>query len=262
MKTSILRDLVILLGIFGLIWIVVTLFPIFPEKPVLLSVEREQELGRQYYKLVQTDPQFAELEDSLLQSAIDQIGERLVSALPDERFTYHFIVFDNPMINAFTLPGGYILVSRGIIAFSESPDELAAVIAHEMGHVEKRHVVSRLIREMGLEILSSGDVYVAGEITRMLTSAGFDRKQEESADHFACELLEKGGIEPRSLSSLFRRMKEQENNELLEKFEMVSSHPNFNSRIKAVLSYEPGHDFEARAFDLDWEKVREEAGKE
>jgi len=259
MKTSILRDLVILLGIFGLIWIVVTLFPVFPEKPVLLSVEREQELGKQYYKLLKNDPQFRESDDTVLQSAVDQIGTRLTGALMSERYDYHFVVFDNPMVNAFTLPGGYILVSKGIIAFCEAPEELAAVMAHEMGHVEKRHVVSRLIRELGMEILSSGDPYVGGEVMRMITSAGFDRKQEEAADMFACELLDKAAIEPHSLSPLFRRMKDQDTYEMLEKFEMVSSHPNFTHRINAVLSYKTSKDFSAEGFDMDWEKIREEA---
>ncbi len=259
MKNSILRDLVILLGIFGLIWAIVTVFPVFPERPALLSVEKEQELGDQYFRLVMLDPQFTEFTDTVVGNAVKMIGRRLTDALPEQRYDYHFIVFDNPIINAFALPGGYILISRGIVGFCETPEELAAVIAHEIGHIEKRHIVSRLIRELGLQLISSGDPYVTGEITRMLTSAGFDRKQEEAADQFACELLEKAHVEPRSLSSLFRRLKDQEANEMLEKFEMVSSHPNFRSRIKKVLSYEPSRSFKPAEFGIDWEKVRSSA---
>ncbi len=262
MKNSILRDLVILLAIFGLVWAVVTLFPVFPERPVLMSVEREEELGDQYIKLVKADPGFSEFSDTMVREGLEQIMDRLTEALPGDRYTYKLLIFDDNMVNAFALPGGYILVSRGIISFSESPEEIAAVLAHEMGHVEKRHIISRLIREIGLQVISSGDPYVTGEITRMLTSAGFDRKQEESADLYACELLEKASVEPRSLSSLFRRLKEDDQNELMEKFEMISSHPNFKSRIRTVLSYEPGDMFEARPFDLDWEKIRDRAGRE
>lgn len=260
MKNSILRDLVILLGIFGLIWAIITLFPVFPEKPVLISVDREEELGDQYFRMIRDDPGFSEVEDSLIMEATGGIMDRLTRALDNRLFDYNLVVFRSDMVNAFALPGGYILVSTGLIAFCESPEELAAVIAHEMGHVEKRHLISRLVRELGLQLISSGDVYVTGEIARLLTSAGFDRKQEEAADRFACRLLEKAAIEPRSLSSLFRRLKEKDVDELYEKFEMISSHPNFSSRIREVFSYEPAPDFEAEAFSFDWEMVRKAAG--
>ncbi|MFZ5939473.1 MAG: M48 family metallopeptidase [Bacteroidota bacterium] len=262
MKNSILRDLVILLGIFGLIWAVITLFPVFPEKPALISVEQEEELGDQYYRMLRDGGDFSEVKDTQIREATDRIMDRLTDALENRHFDYNLIVFRNDTVNAFALPGGYILVSTGLIAFCESPEELAAVIAHEMGHVEKRHLISRLVREIGLQLISSGDVYVTGEIARLLTSAGFDRKQEEAADRFACRLLEKAAIEPRSLSSLFRRLKEKEADELYEKFEIISSHPNFSSRIREVFSYEPAPDFEVEAFSFDWETVRKAAAEE
>ena len=65
-------------------------------------------------------------------------------------------------------------------------------------------MVSRLIKELGIEILTSGDPYVIGEVTGLLTSTSFDRKQEEEADLFAANLLETSSIEPRTLATLFR----------------------------------------------------------
>ncbi len=256
MQQSILRDLGILLGIFGLIWLVASLFSFYPENPQLLSIEKEQRLGEAYVDLILLNPMFQELGDDKIDSSIQVIGDRLSGGLNQSEFDYRFIVIDSEMINAFTVPGGNILISTGLIGFCESPEELSAVIAHEMGHVEKRHVVARLIKELGIEILTSGDPYVLGEVTGMLTSTRFDRKQEEEADLFACQLLEDANIEPRTLATLFRKLEEETGNELLEHFEIISTHPNFNSRIREVLTYMPEDGFTEEPFALDWEEIK------
>jgi len=160
------------------------------------------------------------------------------------------------MINAFTLPGANILITTGLVEFAGSAEELAAVIAHEMAHVEERHVVTRLVKELGIAVLTSGDQFVVGELTRIMASTGFDRGQEEEADRFACALLEDAYIEPRTLATFFRKLKEEKDNALLEKFEIVSTHPNFTSRIRYVLEYVPDEDFEAVLIVMDWEEVQ------
>jgi predicted Zn-dependent protease len=255
MQRSILRDLLILLGIFALIWLLASLLN-YPKDPQLLSVQKEQKLGEAYVDLILLNPMFAELENDMVDSAVSVIGDRLESGLIDSDYLYNFLVFDSEMINAFTVPGGNILISSGLIDFCDTPEELAAVMAHEMGHVEERHVLTRLIKELGIELLTSGDQYVLGEVTGLLTSTRFDRKQEEEADLFASELLERSRIEPRTLATLFRKLEIETDNELMKHFEIISTHPNFSSRIRNALSYESDEDFEARALDLDWEAVK------
>jgi len=257
MKGKIIRDLLILLGVFGLIWLIFSLFT-YPEDPSLLSVEREQKLGESYLDLVLLNPMFGEFDNPSVDSTVDLIGERLIGGLEDSQYTYNFLVVESEMINAFTVPGGNILISTGLISFCDTPEELASVMAHEMGHVEKRHVIARLVKELGMEILSSGDPYVIGEVTSLLTSSSFDRKQEEAADLFAAQLLEKSSIEPRTLATFFRKLEEETDNELMEHFEMISTHPNFRSRIREALSYVPAEGFEAESFELDWEAMKSE----
>ena len=255
MLRSILRDLVILLGVFGLIWLVFTLFS-FPEDPQLMSVEKEERLGDVYTDLILLNPMFEPLENTMIDSAVRVIGDRLLEGLHHTEYRYRFTVFNNGMINAFTLPGGHILISSGLIKFCDTPEELASVMAHEMGHVEERHVISRLVKEYGMKIITSGDQYVLGEVTGLLASTSYDRKQEEEADLFAAHLLEASGIEPRTLATLFRKPEDESGNELLNHFEIISTHPNFNSRIREALSVVPGDSFEAEPIDLDWERVR------
>ncbi|MDX2432608.1 MAG: M48 family metallopeptidase [Bacteroides sp.] len=257
MKRRIIRDLVILLGVFGLIWLIFSLFT-YPEDPQLLSVEKEQKLGEGYLDLILLNPMFGEFDNPYVDSTVDLIGDRLIGGLEDSQYDYNFQVFESEMINAFTVPGGNILISTGLISFCDTPEELAAVMAHEMGHVEERHVITRLAKELGLEILSSGDPYVIGEVTGLLTSTSFDRRQEEAADLFAAQLLELSSIEPRTLATFFRKLEEETDNELMQHFEIVSTHPNFRSRIREALSYSPSEGFEPETIELNWEKVKSE----
>jgi len=257
MQRSILRDLLILLGVFGFIWLVSSLFS-YPEDPQLLSIGKEEKLGEVYVDLILLNPMFTKFENEPVDSAIGAIGDRLEDGLEDSEYNYRFIVFDSDMINAFTIPGGHILISTGLIGFCDTPEELASVIAHEMGHVENRHVVSRLVKELGIEILTSGDQFVLGEVSGLLTSTSFDRKQEDEADLFAARLLEKAAIEPRTLAALFRKLEKETDNELLQNFEIISTHPNFRSRIREALSYVPGEAFEAKPIEMDWDEIRSE----
>ena len=247
----------ILLGVFGLIWLAASLFR-YPADPQLLNIEKEEKLGEAYMEVILLNPMFKKLENKRIDSAVSVIGERLEAGLDRSGYNYRFVVFDNKMVNAFTLPGGNILISTGLIGFCDTPEELASVMAHEMGHVEERHVVSRLIKELGIDILTSGNQYVMGEVTGLLTSASFDRRQEEEADRFAAKLLEQTAIEPRTLATLFRKLEEELDNELLEHFEIISTHPNFRTRIREALSFQPGDDFEVRPIDLEWEKIKAE----
>ena len=257
MKGKIIRDLLILLGVFGLIWLLFSLFT-YPEDPQLLSVEKEEKLGESYLDLILLNPIFGEYENEKVDSMVALIGDRLKDGLEDSEYSYRFVVFENEMINAFTVPGGNILISTGLIAFCDTPEELASVMAHEMGHVEKRHVVTRLMKELGLELLTAGDAYVMGEVTGLLTSTSFDRKQEEAADLYAARLLENSSIEPRTLATFFRKLEDETDNELLQHFEIFSTHPNFRSRIRETLSYKPADGFEAEPFVLNWEVMKSE----
>jgi predicted Zn-dependent protease len=256
MQRTILRDLLILLGVFGLIWLVFSLFS-YPDDPQLISKQREQQLGESYLNLILLNPMFEELKIGAVDSAVSVIAGRLEDGLENSEYEYNFVVFDSEMINAFTVPGGNILISSALITFCDTPEELAAVLAHEMGHVERRHVISRLMKEMGIEILTSGEQFVLGEVTRMISSTSFDRKQEEEADLFATQLLESAAIEPRTLATFFRKLEEETNWDLLQDFEIVSTHPNLSSRIREALLYKPAEDFRAERIELEWEEIKD-----
>lgn len=229
------------------------------KKTSLISFEQEIALG----ELVAAHIISAQYKEPLTSKTIDSmmwaVSKRLQQQIPATAYDYTIVVLDDPQVNAFTIPGGNIYVFKGLISFCDSPEQLAAVLAHEMGHVEKRHTVDRLVREFGLSLLFSimtgGDSVLLSDVYQTLISTGFSRSQEKEADQFALELLEDANISPKSIASFFRKLN-RENLAYNEKIELIMTHPHNNARIKASLAYEVDVDFKEIPLDLNWEKIK------
>lgn len=176
--------------------------------------------------------------------------KRLTDSL-ESQYEYKVHIFNNPMINAFALPGGYLLVSSGLIEISDNPEEIAAVLAHEMAHIEEKHLLGKLIKEMGLALILSNDALIVTEMSRMTASTAYDRRKENEADEFALTLMEKTHIDPRVMGIFFRKMKEA-NVDYDKRFEMFMTHPHSDSRIRKALEYELPADFESQPIAIDW----------
>lgn len=229
------------------------------KKTSLISFEQEIALG----ELVAAHIISAQYKEPLTSKTIDSmmwaVSKRLQQQIPATAYDYTIVVLDDPQVNAFTIPGGNIYVFKGLISFCDSPEQLAAVLAHEMGHVEKRHTVDRLVREFGLSILFSimtgGDSVLLSDVYQTLISTGFSRSQEKEADQFALELLEDANISPKSIASFFRKLN-RENLAYNEKIELIMTHPHNKARIKASLAYDVDVDFKEIPLDLNWEKIK------
>ncbi len=261
MKKSILFDLLKLITLFGLIWAGFTFIPLFSidKDDFSLSVEKEEKLGRILVDAITSDKKNKILHNPAIDSAIFVITKRLTDSIGLTDYEYHIKVIDSPVINAFTLPGGNIFIYSGLIKFSENPEEVAAVLAHEIGHAEERHVVQKLVKELGITVLFSAiggnQGMVLKEIGRTAASTVFDREQEKDADNYAFKLLDKSGINPKALATFFRRLN-SEVSEYNENMEILMTHPNNNSRIKASLEYKTSKKFKDKTFGLNWDKVK------
>lgn len=261
MRTKIWIDLLKLALIFGAIWAAFVFIPWHPNDEIPeFPVHQEEELGDMLLEqMLEDDPGFQPIESQVVDSAIWAISKRLIDSLGFTEYDYNIVVVRNESVNGFALPGGNIVILSGLIEFSENPEEVAAVLAHEMAHVEKKHVIDRLVKELGLQVvfsvLTGGDAVILSEISRTLTSTYFNRQQEKEADDFALDLLHRCGISPRALGTMFRRMNSEYGSH--DEFELLMSHPATNSRIKASFEYELDEDFKNRPFDLDWKAVKE-----
>lgn len=261
MGSKLFVDLLKLIALFGGLWLAFVYIPWFPDDVKLeFPIEQEIELGEMVLEDITNDPAFQPIKNQVVDSAIWVLSKRLLDSLDLTPYDYKIIVVNNSDVNAFAMPGGNIVILSGLIAFSESPEEVAAVIAHEMAHVELRHSVDRLLKELGLTVLigvlTGGDAVVLSEISRTLTSTFFSRQQEEEADAFALDLLHQCEISPRALGTLFRRMTSEY--DATDQYELLMTHPASNSRVKKSFEYELGEGFESRPFNLDWDAVKAE----
>lgn len=252
------RELIILILIFGLIWLAFTWRPLsIPGTDLKLSKEREKDLA----SLIMDDieDQYDFYDDSIVNKVLTPISNRLLDSLKPQRYEYKFhLLDDSNEINAFATLDGNIYVFSGLIKFVDNPEQLAGILAHEIGHHENGDVVDRLMKELGLSVLvavlAGGDAVMISEISKLLISSGFDRKQEREADEFAYELMAKSMINPARLAHFFTKLKTEEKS-YPDDLEIIMTHPNSKNRIEGALSYPLPEGFEERKFDVNWEKL-------
>ncbi len=184
---------------------------------------------------------------------LNLLGQSLVvfSDRPETFGGYHFLLLDSDEINAFAAPGGLILVSRGMLQCCRNEDELAAVLAHEIGHVAMKHglssikqgrltttftiIASESAKQLGGEDLAAlteeftGSV---GDVVLTLTTSGYSRKQETRADAAAVELLRRAGYPETAMITMLERMDQRLGN--AGGLGFAKTHPSAASRADAL----------------------------
>ena len=163
---------------------------------------------------------------------LEALTRRLAPAESPYRFQVHVASLE--MVNAFALPGGQIVLTRGFLRFVESPDEVAGVLAHEIGHVVRRHTTAAVIEALGLAFLFGvmlGDPGTAaiGSAGEILVGLGFRREAETEADESALELLGRAGMSTQGLADFFDRL-ERKTGDMPEILHLLSTHPPEESR--------------------------------
>ena len=184
------------------------------------AVEDDVKLGRE--AAAQAEKEFPLLRDEEIESYVNQVGQRIVSAIPAEfrqpQFRYTFRVVNAGEINAFALPGGPMFVNRGMIEAAKTEGEMAGVMGHEITHVVLRHATAQATEAQKFQIGSilgqiAGGVIGGGlgDIIGMGSQIGFgagalkySRKYESQADILGAQLIAKIGYDPRDLANMFR----------------------------------------------------------
>lgn len=131
---------------------------------------------------------------------------KLVARLGSDAELADIRVVNVPIVNAVTLPGGHVLVFDQLLQSARSPDEVAGVVAHELGHVAHRDVVASLIRQLGLSVVLGGIGGDVGGWVNSLLAAGYSRQAEAAADDYAIAMLRNGNISPAGVAEFFGRL--------------------------------------------------------
>lgn len=214
--------------------------PVTGEREIsLISESQELALGQQTDSDIRQ--QYGVYADDSLNSYVQTIGQSLAPHTHRPHLAYQFAVLDTPVVNAFAVPGGYIYVTRGILALMRSEAELAVVLGHELGHVNARHSVRRMsemmLVQVGLAVgsaLSETFAKVAGltGIGVQLLFLKYSREDERQADSLGIEYARKGAYDPGQMVAFFsslEKMGDLSGGQALPGF--LSTHPLTSERI-------------------------------
>lgn len=215
-----------------------------------------------------------------LQNYVNTVGQKLAKKSHRPQLEYHFTVVDSPQVNAFALPGGYIYVTRGILAYLNSEAELAAVLGHEIGHVTARHSVRQYSAATAANAAATVGGLVAGifmpqlggqlaqgirsllGFTGSVLLSGYGRSHELEADRLGAEYLARSGYDPQAMIKVIGVLKnqelfdieaaKQEGREPRRYHGIFATHPDNDTRLQEVVGeanqyIEPGTKDDRRA---------------
>ena len=205
---------------------VVLLILLFRVSPCFadFTIEDERKLGREFYD--QMEQHHLILKNEVLNGYVTKIGNLIQAQANKVPFEFHFVIIDSNAINAFNTPGGYVYINKGLISAAENEAELAAVIAHELGHANGRHVADMIEKSKKLNVATLAAIIAGaflgggGEATAAIAalsvagasslSLKFSREHEEEADRLGLSYLVAAGYDPAAMSNFLRILKQYE----------------------------------------------------
>lgn len=212
-----------------------------PAPALAVSTSAEIQMGRAYDEqivegsVIETDP--------LLNAWVQGVANKLWAQTARKDIPYSIKIIKDTDINAFSTMGGYVYVNSGILDFVQSDDELAAVIGHETGHIERRHVVTFQSKSqilnliLGVASLFSPFIYNFGNLIQASAMAKMERVDELQADQYGLLLMSRAGYDPEGMVTTQEHLGalEGDHNDLVSKY--FESHPGSQARIAHLMGY-------------------------
>ncbi len=210
----------------------------------LMNTAQENQQGGQAQ--AQVEKQFGVVDDAKVRSFVSNICARLQPGLERRDVNYTCTVLDSPVVNAFALPGGYININRGLLAYAENEAEVAGVLAHEMGHVTAKHISERYsqsaLTQLGGSLASAA---LGGGVANTLIGAGanlylsgYSRSQESEADDLGIRYLQRAGYDARAMASFLSTLQREsalsaaeQGQEYKEMRSFTATHPMTGDRV-------------------------------
>ncbi|MDP2905217.1 MAG: Maf and M48 domain-containing protein [Candidatus Omnitrophota bacterium] len=210
------------------------------EEQYYYSTEREVQMGRNVSKQVVEQLKIA--QDPLMTKRVKDIGKKIVAVCDRKDIEYEFDVIEDPEVNAFSLPGGYVYINSGLIEKIDSDDELAGVIGHEVGHIVARHSIKRLqgsqlytlLMVLASQAPSSGEVATAADAAITQLMLGYSREDELLADQLGARYLKKSGYNPQAMVTFLEKLQKIGKKRPLQPINYYKTHPYVPDRIRVV----------------------------
>ena len=227
-----------------------------------IPIEWEQKLGETVYQDFLSKETV--LKEGPAVSAVQEMTQRLTEKIPHNPYKFQISVVQSPVVNAFALPGGYVVVFTGLMTKAESGEEVAGVLSHELNHVLQRHGLERMVKMLGLAAVvgivlgdQQGLTGLAKQVGMELVTLKFGRAQETEADVTGIRLLSAARIAPDGMIRFFERLSEKDK----ERVEVFSTHPMSAARaalLRAELAALPKRSPEP--FTFQWKTIQDSLG--
>jgi len=216
---------------------------------VMIGEAQEVKMGRSLAEEV--EKKFGLTKDAGMQTRVDAVGQRLVKVCDRPTLTYSFRVLEGKDLekeqryNAFALPGGYVYIFQDMVEDVKSDDELAAVLAHEVGHIVARHSIKKLQTSIGtaaLQILgavSRADSRTQAESSTAIAELmmAYSREAEFEADKLSVIYMKKAGFDPKAAVTFIDRLLDRQLRGQIHRYIYFRTHP-YTSERRAVLNKE------------------------
>jgi Zn-dependent protease with chaperone function len=229
-----------------------------------IPVEWEQKLGESAYRDFLTHQEV--MKEGSAVTALGEMTQRLTEQIPNNPYKFKVTVVKSDVVNAFALPGGYVVVFTGLMKKAESGEEVAGVLSHELNHVLERHGLERIVKSLGLMTVvaivlgdQQGLVGMMKQLGVELLTLKFGREQETEADLTGLQLLQRAKIDPSGMIRFFERLSEKDEGRV----EWLSTHPMSTARaerLKKELAALPKRSPEP--FTFDWKQVQASLGSQ
>lgn len=208
------------------------------QETLMYSTEKEVQIGDSVAAQVKDNYKF--IEDIDANERVKKILDKIVEVCDRKDVTYFIKIIDEEDLNAVSLPGGYVYIFKGLLDKVKNDDQLAGVIAHEVGHITARHSVKRLQAYYGAMLLQLASIETGGRVASgvnfALTSLFMEYSQEAEfeSDRLAVKYLKKAGYDPNQMTDLLEILYKENQKEPLRKYSYWRTHPHIKQRMAIV----------------------------
>lgn len=203
---------------------------------IFYGTEKEIKLGQSVSKAIEDE--YKLLDDFALQKKVEEMGQRIVAVCDRKDINYRFKVLDDKTVNAVSLPGGYVYLFKGLTDKADNDDEIACVIAHEVGHVVAKHSIKKLQAAMGLNLLNllllpanDADLIRGANAAFAAVFLAYSQEDEFLADSLAVKYATKSGFNPEGMLTFLEKLKDQKE---IRGFSYWRTHPYITERIAMI----------------------------
>ena len=210
------------------------------EEKYYYSTDKEVQMGRSINQQVQKQYKFS--GDPLQQKRVEDIGKRIAAVSDRKEIDYYFQVLEDDQVNAVSLPGGYVYVNSGLLDKVSNDDELACVLAHEVGHIVARHSIKKLQAMQGYSVLRllvavapvSGKVGTAADVAFTQFLLGYSREDELLADQLGARYAKLAGYDPHGMVTFLTKLQDINRRMPISEKSYYKTHPYVPDRIRVV----------------------------